>query len=201
MVVPVNESPDAVTGVLPLGMPAERLAGAWPGGASPGMPGDGAPPGAGPARRTGTVLEGAGPWSPPACLQTQGGPCLRLTVWNQGRSVVVSVAGDVDIATTAQLSETLRAVLRRGVRRLVCDLTEVGFLDASGLRALLIARGRAIACDAWLDLACTQSQPRKIIQLTGVDAAFVIHDSAAAAVGAQQRRSGRSGLTTAAGGG
>jgi anti-sigma B factor antagonist len=197
----VNESLDIAPEVLPLGISPERLRGAWSGGASPGMLHRSTPPGARPVPRTGTVLEGTGPWSRPACLQTQGGPGLGLTVWNKGRSVVVSVAGDVDIATTAQLSDALCAVLSSGVRWLVCDLMGVGFLDASGLRALLIARRRAIACDAWLALACTQSQPRKIIQLTGLDTAFVIHDSVAAAAGAQQRRGGRSGLTAAAGDG
>jgi len=117
-------------------------------------------------------------------------------VWNEGRSVVVSVAGDVDIATAAELSEGLDAALRCGARRLVCDLTGVGFLDASGLRALLTVRRRAIACCGWLDLACTQAQPRKIIQLTGLDAVFVIHGSVAEAVDAQEQR-GRPGLTAA----
>jgi len=192
----VNEPLDVAPEVLPLGTPPGRLIGPWSGGASPGMLG-GTPPGAGPVPGTGMVLEGTGPWSRPACSQAQGGTGLGLTVWNKGRSVVVSVAGDVDVATTAELSEALCAVLRSGVRCLVCDLTGVGFLDASGLRALLIARRRALACDAWLDLACTQSQPRKIIQLTGLDAAFVIHDSVVAAAGAQDRPGGGPALTAA----
>jgi len=71
-----------------------------------------------------------------------------------GSSVVVSVTGEVDIATTAQLSDALRAALRRGAMGLVCDLTGVGFLGAAGLRTLLAARRRAIACRAWFDLVC-----------------------------------------------
>ena len=75
VVVPVNEPLDVAPEVLPVGVPPERLRGTWSGGAAPGMLG-GTPPGTGPVRRTGTVLEGTGPWSHPACSQTQGGPGL-----------------------------------------------------------------------------------------------------------------------------
>jgi len=161
---PLNESLEGAPEVLPLGIPSERPAGAWTGGASPG-------------------------------------PTLGLAVWHKGRSVVVSVAGDVDIATTAQLSEALCAALSSGVMWLVCDLTGVAFLDASGLRALLIARRRAIVSCARLDLVCTQSQPRKVIRLTGLDALFTLHCNVAEAVDAQDRRGGCPGLAAAAGGG
>ncbi|MHB8328786.1 MAG: STAS domain-containing protein [Acidimicrobiales bacterium] len=103
-------------------------------------------------------------------------------------SVVVSVVGEVDIATTTQLSEALCEALRSGAKRLVCDLSEVGFLDASGLRALLVSRRRALECDAVLDLVCPQALPRRVIGLTGVDTVVPCHDSVAEAVDAQEQR-------------
>ena len=40
-----------------------------------------------------------------------GGASLGLTEWTMGSSVIVSVTGEVDIATTDQLSEALGAAL------------------------------------------------------------------------------------------
>jgi len=96
-------------------------------------------------------------------------PSLGLTVWDVRRSVVVSVTGQVDIATVPQFSKALRVALGSGTARRVCDLTRVSFLDASCLRALLNGRRQALARKAWLDVVCTQSMPRKVIRLTGVD--------------------------------
>jgi len=51
-----------------------------------------------------------GPSSQVACMTS---PRLGLTEWTVGSSVVVSVTGELDIATTAQLSDALDAALRR----------------------------------------------------------------------------------------
>jgi hypothetical protein len=59
-------------------------------------------------------------------------PKLGLTEWTSGSSVVVSVIGEVDIATTTQLSDALGMALRRGVKGLVCDLSGVSFLGRPG---------------------------------------------------------------------
>jgi len=134
-----------------------------------------------------------GPSSQVACMTS---PPLGLTEWTVGSSVVVSVTGELDIATTARLSDALGAALRRGVMGLVCDLSGVGFLDAAGVTTLLMGRQRAIACHTWFDLVCPQPFPRKVIALVGFDAAFNVYDRLAEAVDAQVRHVYRPGLTT-----
>jgi len=123
---------------------------------------------------------------------------LGLTKWTMGSSVIMSVTGEVDIATTDQLSEALGAALHRGPKGLICDLSGVGFLGAAGLTTLLVARRRAAACHAWFDLACSQPLPRRVIALAGLDAVFSLHDHVAEAATAQARREGRPGLASAA---
>ena len=114
-----------------------------------------------------------------------------------GSSVVVSVTGEVDIATTDQLSRALGAALRRRPQGLICDLSGVGFLGAAGLTALLVARRRAIAGHSWFDLVCPQPLPRRVVALTGLDSVFSLHDHVAEAATAQARRDGRPGPPTA----
>jgi len=134
-----------------------------------------------------------GPSSQVACMTS---PPLGLTEWTVGSSVVVSVTGEVDIATTAQLSDALGAALRRGAMGLVCDLSGVSFFGAAGVTTLLMGRQRAIACHAWFDLVCPQPFPRMVIALVGLDAVFNVYDRLAEAVNAQARHVDRPGLTT-----
>lgn len=147
--------------------------------------------------RPGTDVAGLTAAEPSSLLVGIDAPRLGLTEWTIGSSVVVSVTGEVDIATTAQLSDALGAALRRGAMGLVCDLTGVSFLDAASLTALLVARRRAITCQTWFDLVCPQPLPRKVIALVGLDAVFTLHDCVAEAADAQAQRDGRPELTTA----
>jgi anti-anti-sigma factor len=54
-------------------------------------------------------------------------------------TAVVFVRGDVDMLTAPRLTELLVARLRGTLRTLVVDLSEVDFLGAAGLTALLYA--------------------------------------------------------------
>jgi anti-anti-sigma factor len=51
--------------------------------------------------------------------------------------VVISVTGELDIATTPKLRRSLGAALDRGVRRVVIDLRPLDFLDSVAVAALL----------------------------------------------------------------
>jgi len=128
-------------------------------------------------------------------LADVGVPSLGVTEWTARLSTVVSVTGELDVATTAQLYGALVAALRRGTQRLVCDLSGVSFLGAAGVTTLLVSRRRALACHARFDLVCPQPLPRKMITLRGLDAVFHLHDGVADAVGAQAPHIGQLGLT------
>lgn len=150
-------------------------------------------------RRSRTVLAGLTATEPSSSRVGIGAPTLGLTEWTTGSSVVVSVTGEVDIATVAQLSQALDIALHRGVKGLVCDLTGVGFLGAAGLTALLVARRRAIAGHTWFDLVCPQPLPRRVIALVGLDAVLSPYDRVADAADVQAQHAGRPGLPAASG--
>lgn len=138
----------------------------------------------GPRRRlrAGTALVGNLTAKRSSVLADRAEPAvLVLSASMKNRSVVLSINGEVDIATAAQLSAALDATISSGARGLICDLSGVSFLDASGLTALLNARRRAIASDVFLDLVCMDSMPRKVIGLTGVDTLVPCHDTVARA--------------------
>ena len=82
--------------------------------------------------------------------------------------VVVTVAGEVDIATVARLRERLSALAAGGLP-LVADLDQVSFIDATGLGALAGAARRAAARGASLHVVCTRPQTRQLFRVTGLD--------------------------------
>ena len=56
--------------------------------------------------------------------------------------LVVTVSGELDVATTPALCDHLDAALEAGTRRLVIDLCELSFLDSIALAAIVQARRR-----------------------------------------------------------
>ena len=82
------------------------------------------------------------------------GKALTIRARREPGYVVVTVAGEVDIATVAQLRERLAALAVSGVP-LVANLDQVSFIDATGLGALAGAAREAPSTGP----ACTWSAP------------------------------------------
>jgi anti-sigma B factor antagonist len=96
------------------------------------------------------------------------GKALTITARREPGYVVVTVAGEVDIATVAELRERLIALAVSGVP-LVADLDQVSFIDATGLGALAGAAREAAEHGTRLHLVCAQPQTRRLFRVTGLD--------------------------------
>ena len=93
---------------------------------------------------------------------------LTIRVRREPGYVVVAVAGEVDIATVAQLRERLAALAVSGVP-LVADLDQVSFMDATGLGALAGAAREATEHGTSLHVVCARPQTRRLFRVTGLD--------------------------------
>jgi anti-sigma B factor antagonist len=82
--------------------------------------------------------------------------------------VVVTIAGEVDIATVARLRERLSDLAAGGLP-LVADLDQVSFIDATGLGALAGAARAATEHGSSLHLVCARQQTRRLFRVTGLD--------------------------------
>ncbi len=95
---------------------------------------------------------------------------------------VVSVSGDVDIATAPALAQTLLAVTEDRAGEVIVDLTGCGFLDSRGLHALVSTRARLQRSNRALSLVLSNPNVLRIFQITHVDELFQIYPSLNAAV-------------------
>src|SRR4051794_27315596 len=94
----------------------------------------------------------------------------RLTLENseQGTTVILSAAGEIDLATSPAIVTRGHDAIRSGAAELRIDLTGVTFMDSSGIAALLELRRFADRHEARLVVVCPEGAPRRAIELTGV---------------------------------
>ncbi|MFI8257655.1 STAS domain-containing protein [Streptomyces filamentosus] len=101
-----------------------------------------------------------------------------------GRTAVLTVAGELDMETADRLHELLAEQFGQGRHRLVLDLSALGFMDSSGLNVLIQAVNRARESDGDLYLAAPTPAVRRILEITGVMATIPAHDAVADALAA-----------------
>lgn len=99
---------------------------------------------------------------------------LTTDVQTSDRSAIVTLLGDLDVAAVDDFRRLLDDLLRDGHVDLVLDLNKLGFLDSSGLGALISARRRTFAAEGSLTLVCDDNQVLRILEITNLDRVFRI---------------------------
>ncbi len=102
---------------------------------------------------------------------------LDVTVRKLQGTAVVAVAGEIDVYTSPLLQERLVEVLREGISSIVLDLSEVTFLDSTGLGVLITGLKRCRSAGGDLSLVTAQPNVLKVLEITGLNDVFQIHDS------------------------
>jgi anti-anti-sigma factor len=98
-------------------------------------------------------------------LRPRGPVQLALTTRFEGRSVVIGVAGELDIFTVSKLTTRLDDAIRRRHGDLVIDLSEAEFIDSMGLHALLNVQRRLVRQARRLIVICPPGAVRNAIEL------------------------------------
>lgn len=100
-----------------------------------------------------------------------------------GPCPVVSLTGEIDMATLPQLHNVLtRAIFEHRTATVIVDLDGVVVCDDAGLGVLLGAAGRARESDGDLVVVCSGGPLRSRLTRTGFDRAIMVTDTAAAAI-------------------
>jgi anti-sigma B factor antagonist len=106
---------------------------------------------------------------------------LDLDVSDRDGAAVVTVQGEVDLATSPQLRDCLTAVVEKSTA-VVVDLDQVGFIDSTGIGVLVGAVKRARSTGGDLSLVCTQRRILKVLEITGLTQVFSVHETVDAAL-------------------
>lgn len=90
---------------------------------------------------------------------------------------MVTASGELDLYTAPRLQTALAALLREPVDRVVVDLSGVEFCDSTGMNVLLAAMKRVKENGGTFELAAPRPAVRRILQVTGLDTVFDIHEA------------------------
>lgn len=82
---------------------------------------------------------------------------------------LVTITGEIDIASGPQLRDQLLSVIRRQGARLTLDLSGVTFIDCAGINVLLAARRRALLEGGSMRVLRASSRVRRVVALTRLD--------------------------------
>jgi anti-sigma B factor antagonist len=89
---------------------------------------------------------------------------------------VVAIHGEVDIATAPELRQQLFDIVDQHPSQIVLDLTDMGFIDCSGIAVIAAARAALPAQECEIILRAPNRLARKVFQLTGLDGPCMVVD-------------------------
>ena len=100
---------------------------------------------------------------------------MDIDVTQSDSVTVVAPRGDLDMATVDAVRRTLASLIDRGQSRLLMDLGGVGYIDSTGMGALVAAMKQARAAGGDVRLCALQDDVRSIFDLTRLSRAMSIH--------------------------
>jgi anti-sigma B factor antagonist len=111
----------------------------------------------------------------PRGLSSQTVPPDNLTVDIRcvGRRAVVRVAGEIDLATAPGLRAALDQAASAAPLEVWVDLSDVGFMDSTGIHTLLDLRNRIPR----LAVICAEGSVRRTFELAGVDRVLSLYST------------------------
>jgi anti-sigma B factor antagonist len=100
---------------------------------------------------------------------------------------VFELTGSLDIATSPTVRAALTSASERGGHQLIVDLTQVDFLDSTGLGALIGGQRRAREFGGEVRLVAKEGQILRLLRITGLLKVFSVYPTLEDAVKNGQR--------------
>ncbi len=89
-------------------------------------------------------------------------------------AVLVRLEGELDVASAPRFERVLNTALEKGASTVVLDLSELTFLDSTGIHVLISASRRAADQGCTFVLRSPTRSVLKVLRLTGVGRLMVI---------------------------
>jgi len=93
---------------------------------------------------------------------------FRVDVHRHGQATVITVSGELDLASGGALEEEFLRVAESDAPQVVVDLRKLEFMDSTGLSILVKAHQRAQEAGQRFGLVRGSQQVQRLLSLTGV---------------------------------
>lgn len=101
---------------------------------------------------------------------------MKIESLRRSDTLVVALSGELDLASAPDLERELQLGEESSPSGIVIDLSGLGFMDSTGLQALLRARERAGEAGYRLSLRRGPHQVQRVFELTKTVDAFTFDD-------------------------
>jgi anti-sigma B factor antagonist len=108
----------------------------------------------------------------------QGEPNLNLTMHTRTpneTTCILAIEGEVDVYTSPQLKQDIIELAEKGIKHLIINLSEVEYLDSTGLGVLIGGLKRLRENDGNMALVGPGMRISRIFEITGLDKIFDIY--------------------------
>ena len=95
---------------------------------------------------------------------------------NDGKNVVISVKGEIDIYSAPDFKECLYQSINDVQQNIILDFSDLSYIDSMGLGILVGALKRVKEKDRNITIKNPKSTVRKLFRITGLDKAFIIEE-------------------------
>jgi anti-sigma B factor antagonist len=95
----------------------------------------------------------------------------------RGDWVVVTVLGDLDLASAPALRHEIVALLGDGRRQIALDLTPTDFMDSIGLGVVVAIWKRIRVQGGTFAVVCPEPRLKRIFQVVDLDRVLPLHDA------------------------
>ncbi len=112
---------------------------------------------------------------------------IEIKVEHDGDALVFRLRGSLDLATSPSVRAALYEAIDEGKYEIIVDLTELQFIDSTGLGALIGGHKRAVEHGGHLRLAAREGAILRLLNITGLIRVFSVYPSTEAALKDQGR--------------
>ncbi len=102
---------------------------------------------------------------------------IDLKTENGGESLVFKLGGSLDLATAPTVRAALGDANENGCKDLIVDLTQLEFLDSTGLGVLIGAHRRAAERAGSFRLIVVEGPISRLLNITGLIGVFAVYHS------------------------
>ncbi|HVN69552.1 MAG TPA: STAS domain-containing protein [Candidatus Binatia bacterium] len=102
---------------------------------------------------------------------------IDLTTDDGGRTLLFKLRGSLDLATSPTVRAAFNDATEKGSRHLIVDLTQLEFLDSTGLGVLIGAHRRLAEHDGSLRLVVADGSIARLLNITGLIGVFAVYNT------------------------
>lgn len=101
---------------------------------------------------------------------------MKHAIQDKQGTCVVSFSGEIDLESSPQAREILLSCFK-GTDKVLVDLSEVTYIDSSGVASLVEALQASKKAGSTFALAATSEPTRRVLELARLDKVFTMYDT------------------------